>query len=72
MQRGSSGYGVESLQEMLQGLGFYIGRITGSYDTATERAVRDFQQENLMQPTGIADDRTLLIVAMRAAEVKPR
>ena len=67
MQKGSSGYAVESLQKMLTGLGFYHEGISGSFDAATEKAVCAFQEKNLLLPTGIADERTLLIVAMRAA-----
>ncbi len=63
---GSTGYAVESLQEMLSQCGYDID-ITGKYDEKTKQAVSDFQKKEKVAATGIADGRTMTILAMRAA-----
>lgn len=70
LMEGSKGYAVESLQEILQQLGFYSGAITGTYDKQTKQAVALFQEKYLLSITGIADDRTQLIAAMKASVVR--
>ena len=40
---GDSGYAVASIQQKLTDLGFYSGRISGVYDSATGEATRAFQ-----------------------------
>ena len=40
---GTKGSTVENLQIRLSELGYYSGRVTGRYDTATQRAVEAFQ-----------------------------
>ncbi len=66
---GSSGYAVESLQEMLNKCGYEID-VTGHYDDMTRQVVRSFQQKEKITVTGVADERTLTTLAMRSAVVR--
>lgn len=63
---GSSGYAVKSLQEMLRDCGYTID-VTGFYDDKTKSIVSDFQEKEKIAVTGVADERTLTTLAMRAA-----
>ncbi|WP_185819900.1 peptidoglycan-binding protein [Salibacterium salarium] len=55
----SSGEEVEQLQEQLRQLGYMKMRATGVFGEVTEKAVKDFQEENNIESNGIADVRTL-------------
>jgi len=59
MQNGSSGDDVVRLQRRLNGLEFFFGTLDGDYGAATESAVRDFQKQNKLEKTGIADAATM-------------
>lgn len=50
------GTDVVELQERLKELGFYQGVIDGIYDFEVEKAVRDFQIDNGLNPDGIVQD----------------
>ena len=69
MSMGKEGSDVRALQEMLQQLGFFDGNVTGKYEETTKVGVARFQKENRIHPNGIADERTLMILAMRCATV---
>ena len=75
LSRGSSGAAVTSLQTALQILGYYAGRITGSYDAATVDAVKAFQANNSTGVDGIAGSATQTILYDRtprpAGEIAP-
>ena len=75
LSKGSSGAAVTSLQTALQILGYYTGKITGSYDTATVNAVRAFQGNNGTGVDGIAGPATQTILYDRtprpASEATP-
>ena len=58
LQRGSSGSGVNNLQNRLKTLGFYTASVTGYYGDVTEAAVRDFQRSRGIQINGIAGPQT--------------
>jgi peptidoglycan hydrolase-like protein with peptidoglycan-binding domain len=58
LQRGSSGSGVNNLQNRLKTLGFYTASVTGYYGDVTEAAVRDFQRSRGIQVNGIAGPQT--------------
>ncbi|HOB35531.1 MAG: L,D-transpeptidase family protein [Firmicutes bacterium] len=49
------GADVAELQERLKELGYYPGEITGIYDEATARAVREAQTDLELEPTGEAE-----------------
>ena len=54
----SSGADVESLQTRLTQLGYYSGRISGSYGSLTETAVKNFQAANGLSADGKAGIKT--------------
>jgi murein L,D-transpeptidase YcbB/YkuD len=56
--RGESGNHIRDLQKRLQQEGFYPGTITGVYDAETQRAVKEFQTANLLDPDGAVGQRT--------------
>jgi len=62
LSKGSSGAAVTSLQTALQILGYYTGKITGSYDAATTDAVKAFQANNGTGVDGIAGSATQTIL----------
>lgn len=70
MLYGSKGEGVAALQELLAAEGFYDGETHGRYDEPTREAVRRFQAANRIAPTGIANEQTQVILAMKSAIVK--
>lgn len=49
---------VKNAQEILKGLGFAPGRNDGYYSTETTTAVRGFQLQNKIEPTGKIDSKT--------------
>lgn len=55
LQKDSKGKDVMALQARLSELGFYFGKLTGSYLDATMGAVKSFQFLNGLEVTGIAD-----------------
>lgn len=58
-QTGSSGTEVEEIQRVLKERGLFTGEITGYYGAQTAQAVSDFQRQQGLPETGIADERTL-------------
>ena len=58
-QRGSSGTVVQQIQTKLRSWGYYSGTVDGVYGSATERAVRQFQQKNGLTVDGKAGPKTL-------------
>lgn len=63
LQLGDTGNEVRILQQLLKIVNLFPGSITGSFDTTTQNAVRNFQEINNLEPTGIVniDTWTLLI-----------
>lgn len=59
LQSGSKGDQVKQLQQRLQELGYYNGKIDGDFGKGTRDAVRLFQQQHDLDPDGIAGSRTL-------------
>ena len=68
---GDTGLNVYVLQKKLRGMGYFSGECTGSYGELTQRAVTRFQEENNLEPTGIADGATWAVIYSGAA-VAPR
>ncbi len=58
-QTGSSGTEVEEIQRVLKERGLFTGEITGYYGAQTAQAVSEFQRQQGIPETGIADERTL-------------
>ena len=55
---GNSGESVSQVQQQLTALGYYTGRISGKFDSATKTAVITFQQANGLNANGKADAAT--------------
>ena len=70
LMKNSEGYAVQSMQEILQDLGVFTGTVNGIYDRKTQKAVALFQEKNGLDPTGLADDETLVLIAIKSAVVK--
>ncbi|MCL2559210.1 MAG: S41 family peptidase [Turicibacter sp.] len=56
--------GVQSAQLILDLLGYDVTRLDGYFDSSTEEAVRAFQQDNGLTPTGRIDGETATAVTM--------
>ena len=48
---GSKGDSVKTLQQILRDEGYYFGKVDGKYGKITERAVKDFQDDNYINTT---------------------
>lgn len=59
LRRGSTGSAVRQVQQKLRNWGYYSGSVDGIYGSATEAAVRNFQQKNGLSVDGICGVRTL-------------
>ncbi|MGE5658106.1 MAG: peptidoglycan-binding domain-containing protein [Actinomycetota bacterium] len=59
LQQGDSGPQVQALQRQLRSRNYFNNSITGYYGSATEAAVRRFQQQANLQVDGIAGSATL-------------
>ena len=53
MSMGASGPDVECLQLALQASGFLVGDVTGTFDAATDSAVRSLQTQRGLEVDGI-------------------
>lgn len=71
LMRGSKGDAVKALQEMLNECGYDCGTVDGKFGSKTEAAVIAFQRAEGLPETGVVDDTTQAVLAMRAAQVKP-
>ena len=58
LQKGSSGKDVKLMQERLNELGYSCGTADGSYGNKSVQAISDFQTNNGLEVTGIADVQT--------------
>ncbi|WP_293099530.1 peptidoglycan-binding protein, partial [Moorena sp. SIO3I6] len=65
LKRGSSGTRVNSLQNRLIYLGYYKGLKDGVFGPATEAALKRYQRDKGLFPTGIADAKTFSSLAPR-------
>ena len=59
---------VKNAQEMLDGLGYAPGRTDGYFSDQTEKAVRAFQMENRLNPSGQVDHKTAQILEAKIME----
>lgn len=55
----TSGADVVQLQRRLRDIGYFEGRADGFFDKETELAVKRFQYDKGLKPTGVADMKTL-------------
>jgi peptidoglycan hydrolase-like protein with peptidoglycan-binding domain len=70
LRRGDSAATVSAVQRKLRELGYFTANLTGYYGPITERAVRDFQVDNGIRPTGEIEPTTwsLLFAGKRASQ----
>ncbi|MCD8048849.1 MAG: spore cortex-lytic enzyme [Clostridia bacterium] len=66
-KRGSSGSEVTQIQTKLKSWGYYTGDIDGIYGSATEKAVRSFQQKNGLTADGVAGSATLAAMGISSS-----
>lgn len=59
LRQNDRGLPVEKLQKALKDLGYYTGRVDGTYGKATKAAVIDFQKANKLRADGVAGAKTL-------------
>ena len=59
LRPGDKGEKVQRLQRILKLLGYYDGKIDGSYGPKTTGAVKAFQKANCLDPDGVAGPKTL-------------
>lgn len=59
---GARGRAVSRLQELLQGAGYYRGKVTGIFDQPTLDAVRSFQNAKGVDPDGAIGRQTLFLL----------
>ena len=67
---GDSGDDVRRVQEYLQTLGYYKGKLSGNYLEGTTSAIRTFQETNGLTPSGDADIDTQRLLFSAAALAK--
>jgi len=73
IERGDKGEDVSRIQEQLTTLGFYSGKITGKFDSQTQKAFKSFEKVNGLENDGIASraDQIVLFGADVLAKVSP-
>lgn len=60
---------IETVQTMLEGIGYKDIRTDGYFDKATEEAVRAFQEKNKLDVTGIIDEETYFVIETEVIEM---
>ena len=68
-KKGSSGQVVVEIQKRLKEWGYYDGRADGAFGSATEKAVKLFQQKNGLEADGQVGDATLAALGINTAEI---
>ena len=58
LRYGSEGEDVKELQTRLILLGYYTGKVSGNYLEGTRNGIREFQKNNDLEATGVADPLT--------------
>ena len=66
MQKGDSGEDVYWLQCRLKELGYYTGKCSGTFLGATQSAVKAYQKDNGIYPSGVATEPTLKLLYAEA------
>jgi len=62
LKRGDQGNQVVAMQQKLQQLGYFQGKITGYFGSQTELALKQFQRANNLRVDGVAGKNTLAIL----------
>jgi len=70
IERGAKGEEVSDIQAKLSELGFYTGKITGKYDSETQRAFKLFEKNNNLENDGLASREDQIILFGNSAVAK--
>lgn len=62
LERGAKGEEVSAIQERLAELGYYTGKITGKFDSETQKAFKSFEKANELSNDGIASREDQIIL----------
>lgn len=68
--RGDKGNDVLSIQSRLKELSYYEGKLNGYFGAATQRALKEFQLKNELEPSGVADRDTRDLIYSPMAKPK--
>ena len=73
IERGAKGEEVSLIQVRLSELGFYSGKITGKFDSETQKAFKQFEKANGLNNDGLAsrEDQLVLFGDAAVAQTKP-
>lgn len=71
MRLNDKGDAVTALQSQLKALGYYTGELGRTYDSATQKAVRKFQQEHNLYVDGVAGEKTQRLLNALSATPAP-
>ena len=63
-QFGSQSEEVTQIQIRLKSWGYFSGSVTGYYGSQTTDAVKQFQKQHGLSPSGIADQKTLELIGL--------
>src|SRR4051812_43842830 len=67
---GDRGAAVEALQRQLRGVGAYHGPLNGTFDAATQAAVKQLQSGKHLASTGVVDSKELAALEAQQRYVK--
>ena len=71
LKSGTQGEAVKGIQERLQTLGYYTGKIDGDFGSGTKAAVQAFQEVNGLEADGVVGAKTLNVLYSDSAVDKP-
>lgn len=66
LRPGDKGYEVRAIQTILQKQKYYTGEISGIYDRNTEKAVKEYQQDNTLENDGIVNKEMLVLLGLHS------
>ncbi|MBI3793215.1 MAG: AAA family ATPase [Nitrospinae bacterium] len=70
LRKGAFGDDVAKLQTNLKKLGYFTIGVNGTFGAKTERAIKRFQQENGLNPDGMAGETTRMMILGKLQDVK--
>ncbi|MEG1677025.1 MAG: peptidoglycan-binding protein [Clostridia bacterium] len=62
LRRGDKGEGVKTIQQRLFDMGYYKGRITGTFNEDTEKAIKAFQTKSKLKADGVCGPQTRTVL----------
>lgn len=68
IKKGSKKANVLALQESLDYLGYSVGTPDGVFGAKTKKAINDFQKDNGIKATGVADKKTITAINKQVKE----